>query len=282
MRPLFSYYGGKQTLIAKILSLIPPHGVYVEPFAGGATVFWAKTPAPVNVINDKNEDIFNFYRVAKTKYEELRGMLSWTLHSRALYNRAKDIFAQKEKHTDVERAWAWWVLVNCSFNSKFKGGWATGCSNFAGKIKNKIKLFCEKEVLERLENAVLECDDGLRVIERWDCPDAFFYVDPPYVGTHQGHYAGYETEDLLALLGVLSKIKGKFALSHFDNADILRHAEKNGWEVFKIQRTLAADVLNRARKNLPVTQKTEMIVMNYEPPPAAARLLGAENMLFSR
>jgi DNA adenine methylase len=286
MRPLFSYYGGKQRLIGKILPLIPPHNFYVEPFAGGATVFWAKALAPVNVINDKNEDIVNFYRVVKTKYDELRAMLSWTLHSRALYNRAKDIFAEKEKHTDVERAWAWWVLVNCSFNNKLKGGWAMQKKvgqprNFPRSVQNKIKLFGDKEVWLKLKETYLECDDALRVIKRWDCPEAFFYVDPPYVGTHQGHYVGYEKNDLLELLDVLSKIKGRFVLSHFDNADIMRYAAKNGWEVFKTERRLTANVLNRSRKNLPLTQKTEMIVMNYEPPPAAARLLGVEKTLFS-
>jgi DNA adenine methylase len=286
MRPLFSYYGGKQRLVGKILPLIPPHDVYVEPFAGGATVFWAKALASVNVINDINEDIVNFYRVAKTKYDELREMLSWTLHSRALYNRARNIFDEKEKHTDVERAWAWWVLVNCSFCKIFKVAWATEKKvgrpkSFPRQVQNKIKLFDQKETVEKLKDVFVECDDALRVIKRWDCPEAFFYVDPPYVGTEQGPYSGYENDDLRALLDVLSKIKGKFVLSHFDNDEIAFFAERNGWRVLRHTRVLFAGISIRARKNLPAARKTEMIVMNYEPPPAAARLLGVEKTLFS-
>ena len=286
MRPLFSYYGGKQRLVGKILPLIPPHDVYVEPFAGGATVFWAKELASVNVINDINEDIVNFYRVAKTKHDELRAMLSWTLHSRALYNRARNIFDEKEKHTDVERAWAWWVLVNCSFCKIFKVAWAMEKKvgrpkSFPRRVQNKIKLFEEKEAVEKLKDVFLECDDALRVIKRWDCPEAFFYVDPPYVGTEQGPYSGYGSDDLRALLDVLSKIKGKFVLSHFDNDEIASFAERNGWRVLRHTRVLFAGISIRARKNLPAARKTEMIVLNYEPPPAAARLLGVEKTLFS-
>lgn len=39
-----TYYGGKQTMVSKILPLIPEHKLYAEPFAGGAAIFWAKEP----------------------------------------------------------------------------------------------------------------------------------------------------------------------------------------------------------------------------------------------
>jgi len=143
MRPLFSYYGGKQKIVGKILPLIPEHKIYAEPFAGGATVFWAKQKSQMEVLNDINQEIFNFYFVVKTKYHELKSMLDWTLHSRYLYIKARNIYQQKERHTDVERAWAWWILTNCSFANKFNGGWAYErvVKKSPVTIKNKIKLY---------------------------------------------------------------------------------------------------------------------------------------------
>ena len=53
-------------MLKYILPLIPPHECYIEPFCGGAAVFFAKEPAKINIINDKNKEVVNFYRVLKT------------------------------------------------------------------------------------------------------------------------------------------------------------------------------------------------------------------------
>lgn len=58
-----SYYGGKQAMLKKILPLIPDHVVYVEPFFGGGAVFFAKDKSEVEIINDYNSNVANFYRV---------------------------------------------------------------------------------------------------------------------------------------------------------------------------------------------------------------------------
>ena len=39
MKTPLTYYGGKQQLASIIVSLIPEHGIYCEPFIGGAAVF---------------------------------------------------------------------------------------------------------------------------------------------------------------------------------------------------------------------------------------------------
>ena len=48
-------------MLKHILPLIPPHRIYIEPFCGGAAVFFAKQPAQLSIINDTNKEIVNFY-----------------------------------------------------------------------------------------------------------------------------------------------------------------------------------------------------------------------------
>jgi DNA adenine methylase len=77
----------------------------------------------------------------------------------------------------------------------------------------------------------IECCDALKIIRSRDAADAFFYLDPPYVGSDQGHYDGYSQEDFDALLSLLETIEGKFLLSHFRNKSLSESAKKNGWEM---------------------------------------------------
>ena len=60
---------------------------------------------------------------------------------------------------------------------------------------------------ERLRLTQIEQNDAYKVIESRDTENTFFYVDPPYINTNQGHYGGYTEAHFLHDLDVLSKIK---------------------------------------------------------------------------
>ena len=79
------YVGGKNRLAKRIISLLPEHTTYVEAFAGGAQVLFHKQPSPVEVLNDINFDIANFFRVCQWHYEELIRYLRFCLISRKLH-----------------------------------------------------------------------------------------------------------------------------------------------------------------------------------------------------
>jgi len=59
------WFGGKGKMVKKLLPLIPQHKIYVEVFGGGASLLFAKEPSPVEVYNDLNSDLVNFFRVLR-------------------------------------------------------------------------------------------------------------------------------------------------------------------------------------------------------------------------
>ncbi|WP_343794960.1 DNA adenine methylase, partial [Sphingomonas trueperi] len=64
-QPFFKWMGGKRRLAKHILPNFPDHQCYVEPFAGGAALFFMKEPSKIEVINDTNSDLVNLYRVVQ-------------------------------------------------------------------------------------------------------------------------------------------------------------------------------------------------------------------------
>lgn len=236
MRPLFSYYGGKQRMASKIVPLLPRHTVYVEPFAGGAAVMFAKPwpPATNNneyreVLNDINRDIVNLYRVAcdRERGPELVQRLIGTPYARFAYEQARHLDASA---SNVERAWAYYVSIRMSFANILHGGWGTSVykQNCAASWLQAVDRL--PECLERLYSVHIECDEALAVIKRWDSPQTLFYCDPPYPEAHQHHYDGYGQDDFVALVSALRTCEGSVVLSCYEN-----DAVPADWERFEFQ-----------------------------------------------
>ena len=117
-----TYYGGKQRMAEMIVSLMPEHKLYCEPFVGGAAVFFAKAPSQMEVINDLNGEVVNFYRVCAGDFQKLEKLIQATPHSRQIHRESAQVLKNPGKHNSVKRAWAFWVQTNMSFTSKIFGG----------------------------------------------------------------------------------------------------------------------------------------------------------------
>src|SRR5437773_12511135 len=97
-----SYIGGKRTLAKRVIELFPEHTTYVEPFAGGAEVFFHKPPSKVEVLNDLDGEVVNFFRVCQWHHTELVRFLNYWPASRKLHAWMAE--AQTQRLTDVQRA----------------------------------------------------------------------------------------------------------------------------------------------------------------------------------
>ncbi|HRY33382.1 MAG TPA: DNA adenine methylase [Bacteroidales bacterium] len=253
-----SYYGGKQKMLRHILPLIPEHHLYDEPFCGGAAVYWAKKPAKVEVINDLNEELINFYIVVKTQYQAIKELVKSTLHSRKMHAQAWAIYSDPKPHDQVKRAWAVWVLATQGFSSQLSNSWGYDRKkgSMAIKVRNKKIQFTEDLAL-RLEYTQVECRDAISVIRTFDTPGSFHYLDPPYPNTDQAHYAGYTVDDLEQLLKTLTQVKGKFLLSNYPQAVIDEYCKEYGW----YQRCFKMPVA--ASKKAVRPTKIEVLTANY-------------------
>ncbi|HUU40629.1 MAG TPA: DNA adenine methylase [Desulfatiglandales bacterium] len=176
-----TYYGGKQMMARHILPMIPEHNLYCEPFAGGAAIFFAKPRSEIEVLNDTNRELINFYRVLQNDFTSLEKEINITLHSRDLHRKASVIYNNPDMFSELKRAWALWVLASQGFAGQLDSSWGYDLTKNSTprRLNNKKKAF-KVDLAIRMQEVHLECADALYIIRSRDIADAFFYVDPPY------------------------------------------------------------------------------------------------------
>ena len=254
-----SYYGGKQKLATKIISIIPEHTLYCEPFLGGAAVFFAKQKSEVEVLNDTNRELINFYRVVKDEFVGLEKEIRISLHSRDLHRKASVIYNHPDMFNEIKRAWAVWVLSTQSFSAQLDSsfGFDLSKNTTTKKIINNRERFTE-EMAIRLQNCQFESADALYVIRSRDTASSFFYLDPPYFNSDCGHYDGYSEQDFENLLQVLSNIKGKFLLSSYPSKLLMSYAKDKNWFTWSLETGVSVN-----SKSGYLKRKIEVLTSNY-------------------
>jgi DNA adenine methylase len=154
----------------------------------------------------------------RNKFEILQHKLFHTPYSQEEYSIASRILKGLVESDDVGRAWAWFVQCQMSFSHKVFGGWGTNVStvNLAKTWCNKLDL---KSFCDRLMSTYICCGDAIDCLKKFNSPQSFAYIDPPYIGTSCGHYTGYTEDQYKMLLDFLDKkFEGSFILSGYTTA----------------------------------------------------------------
>jgi len=257
-------------MLPYILPLIPAHRVYVEAFAGGAALFFAKQPSAVEAINDINGNVINFYKVMKHDFDALNALIEDTLHCEHSHKNAKHIYHHPKEFSPLDRAYAFWICCNLSFGAECAGSFQyvhNKSDNWSPPVKTKNKKRYFKTLANKLERTTIhDAQDAVELILKRDHEDVFFYLDPPYVGANQGHYKGYTQTDFNDLLSSLISIKGKFLLSSYANHDLSSLVKELGWNQEEITQRLGVQS----------GKKTEVLTWNYE----ASAIANTLNILF--
>jgi DNA adenine methylase len=215
---VFRYAGSKGAIADCIIALMPPHKVYIEPFAGSASVFLKKQPSAVEVLNDINGDLMNFYRVCQCHPHELMRCLHFHLPSRQWFALWKN--TGNQGLTDVMRAVKFFYLQMNAF-----GGQVIG--QHFGTTKYRAPLFSNSRITgtieglhKRLERTYIEQLPYQEILRRYDGTDSLFYLDPPYFLKRRSYQVEFQWSDYVELKELLVALKGQFILSINDSERI--------------------------------------------------------------
>jgi len=254
MRSFLSYRGGKSLLANKIIKKIPEHTCYCEVFAGAAWLLFKKEESKVEIINDINKDLVTLYRVIQHHLEEFIRYLKWILVAREEFSRFKA--ENPDTLTDIQRAVRFYYLLRAGYGAKVVGQ----TFNIGPTRPSSFNLLrIEEELSEahlRLSRVYIENMRYQKLIERFDRPETFFYVDPPYYGCEDDYGEGvFDREDFTRLRCVLSCIQGRFIMSINDVPEI-----RELFGDFLIEKVLTSYTMPGAHKQKRVT---ELLVRNY-------------------
>ena len=200
-----------------LIEQFPPHRTYVELFGGAAQVLCAKEPSAVEVYNDIENDVTNFFRVCQFHHEELIRYFRFALVSRTWFEILKKI--DPSTLTDIQRAFRTLYLQKNSFGGRVVSQnfhyFRTVKPNFnpetiASQIENMHK---------RLARVQIESLPYQQAIEKYDTRETFFFADPPYY-QKPFYRHNFELADYLELARRLALLKGKFLMTLNDHPEM--------------------------------------------------------------
>ena len=266
----FKWVGGKSRLRKFIIPLIPEHQCYVEPFGGAAWVLFGKSPSPIEVLNDIDEELINFFRVVKRQPEELIKSFDLELVSRSEFRRLADV--EPWSLSEVERAHRFYYLIMAGWGGeaaypRFQTSASDGGhgNRLIGALKTLRRRI--EPVHNRLKTVIIENLDWNECIDRYDRPTSFLYLDPPY----PGNGANYKHNMRLmaehsAIAQRLSEARGKWMLSSYDTDEVrekFRHYNIVPIQSASGMRAAASKADGNRRKR---TLNKEILVLNYDLP----------------
>jgi len=188
----FGYYGAKQRIARRIIATLPPHNAWVEGFCGSAAMTLAKPPAPIEVINDLDDQIVNVFDQLRNNSDALCRAIELTPYARAEFLRARP----RGKSLDpLEKARRFLVATMMTVNGTVgstRAGFSFSQSYSRQGKEARVCRWCNlperlERVIERLRNVRVENRDARELLGMFaDRPATLVYLDPPYF-VKRGH-----------------------------------------------------------------------------------------------
>lgn len=193
LRPPMPYLGGKMRLAEQIVSLLPAHEHYVEPYAGSLAVLLAKPASAMETVNDLDSDLVTFWRMLRDRPVDLARVCALTPHARAEHAAAYELEAQDE----LERARRVWVqLTQGRAGVRTRTGWRhyVNPAGSSASMPDYLAGYVDRmaAAASRLADVSLESRPALELIASYGRDRrVLLYVDPPYLGAtrRSGGYA---------------------------------------------------------------------------------------------
>ncbi|HKJ77257.1 MAG TPA: DNA adenine methylase [Gammaproteobacteria bacterium] len=226
-RPLLRYFGGKWRLAPWIIEHFPPHRMYIEPFAGAASVLIRKPRARVEVLGDIDGGIVRLFRVLRdpAKAEQLLRLVELTPYSREEW----DDTWSADTGDEIEDARRFilrsWASYGCSASTKRSATGFRRCTRGRNGGSHPAMDWSRwpdaaRDIVDRLRGVVIEREDACDLVQRYDDPEALHYIDPPYVHDSRArpdHQYRHEMsdDDHRRLAQVLRECRGHVVVSGY-------------------------------------------------------------------
>lgn len=223
LKAILRYPGSKWRIADWIVSQIPPHRTYLEPFFGSGAVFFRKQPSPIETINDIDDDVVNLFRIIRDYPQSLINAVNFTPYAKVEYDHA---CATTNDDDDIERARLF--LIRCWQGHGFRttqshtSGWKNDIQGreAAYAMRDWFRLpFWISSIVSRLKTVQIDNRPALEIIRKYNYPNVFIYCDPPYVlSTRRGNQYKYEMtdKDHIDLLKALNEHRGSAIISGYE------------------------------------------------------------------
>lgn len=184
MKPVLKYPGAKWRIAEWIISHIPEHHTYLEPFFGSGAVLFNKPVSRIEVVNDLDNDVVNLFRLIRDEPEKLARLVEATPYARAEYDLCFDNPTDPDPHEQARR-----FLVKCWMGYGFRtNGRKVGWKN---DVQGREKAYALSNwtrlpdwmmaATTRLKEIQIENRPAVEVIKRFRYPNVLIYADPPYL-----------------------------------------------------------------------------------------------------
>lgn len=221
MNTVLKYPGSKWRIAPWIVSHIPKHHTYLEPFFGSGAVLFNKPPSNIEMVNDLDDNVVNLFRCIKEDAEKLAAMVQFTPYSRKEYEDAFSDPVPSDRFNQAAR-----FLVQCWQGHGFRNnGRKVGWKN---DVQGREDMYAVKNwyrlpewiisITERMKQVQIDRRPALELIERFRYPNVFIYADPPYLlHTRSGKQYKHEMtdDDHILLLEALIKHPGPVIISGY-------------------------------------------------------------------
>lgn len=260
----FKWVGGKSRFRKNIISIMPEHSCYIELFAGAAWVLFGKKPSSVEVLNDIDTELVNFFRVVKYQPEAFLQSFDFDLVSRAEFERLANL--DTTKLSEIERAHRFYYIIMAGWGGelnypRFQTSITDG--GHGNRLIGAMKYLRERiePVYERLKTVVIENLDWRDCFKRYDRPSAFMYIDPPYPENKCNYLHNMRSwDEHFELAAMLKNSQCKWVLSSYDTQEI-RHLYSE-CEILPIQ--VFSGMKVKKNNNSRVLNE-EVLICNYQP-----------------
>jgi DNA adenine methylase len=235
-RPALRVYGGKWSIAPWIISFMPPHRAYLEPCIFGASVFLQTPPREVEILNDLNGRVVNFFRQLRDNKAELIRRINLTPWAEDEYKFCKS--PSDDPTEDARRFYVTsWQSIHGAGDAKSGWRWLADPDGRGGVSPSVDWITHDLDrVSERLRRAHIMNRDALAVIQRMlKINSCLIYFDPPYLTkkrTRQNGYSEFEvTKDWhVEAAGLLRQHTGYVLVSGYQSDLYTALYEAHGWQ----------------------------------------------------